>query len=1823
MPWLPLPQIAFAVAIYPFAAQEPADLPLEIGDELYIIEQGGENGDWFRGYLLAPPSLLAGLTSSKDQALEARVFSGIFPRSCVEVRELLGDLLEYSDLNLWSHEMLNSMVSGDDMIEGMSLDKSNIKADSKQKHITLRKSRKYNSIKVKNLSELPTRDPCASKPPAPVPMLKVGDETPTSSEEPLVDEISSCLREWQSTHLHRLLLSGEYQLLDKMSSLFHSLDMSRQILLNGFLTRFELEKLRENVVWELVQGNKLFNGEVIVRDLSERGRIMARDDSIIELTRSQSNMSLLDEQPQLSQDKSNIHHLLLEVKTFIGTSTESTKLVLFLASKAPGRPYTTLSENYIVEIPPNRSLTDIAKADTMRTLFADLTSADFGDLNTSNDNLYLVVKVQNLRHITSKRNRERTFSKDGQTNGIIPQTSNSIGRVGLKKFKWGGKAQRTTFSRHHSGNSIRSSIASESGYFQSLSRDGPPHSSPHPGNVDEKKGVIQSVYKTNSIGVLKINDILKRQEECEHIINMWTPVPEYHENITENFEEVLNESNNFDSSRKSERLQLQLKAFNFPDAEDLIKASPSLLSGIVITNKMTFSGAPKRPRSDIYLTIDEAVLPRQALLARVPGSSGNYAPLSQNMTGQNLQVTLEVHDTNGGIIENCIFASSNSTPQSSWESLVAIRGESWKQNVRLVIPDLKVPTSHLVMELADVPNDPFAICHLPLWNNQAVISNGHHSLLLYRYDESVKLSMETEDKTGFLSQTWNALKKNGVGKDEVISGPIATLRVQTHLCSTHFLQDKVLLGLLKWKELRIEEVLESLKRLVFTPAIEIVKHLDDVFNALFGILANQTGNDDSEDLIFSALVTVLGIVHDRRFQISHSVDHYAMNQFNHPFVATCLIRSFTRLLSKPLDPDSSRQLRATFKVVKYILRFITEARAQQRKKEAGIGITGTTSSFNRNLRNIFKALDEMMRCDSPALVGSKTLAVQYFHSWLPELTSLLSKEEIFHIAIDFMDSCADVKGKLILYKLVLIINYSKLDLFSELDQRRALCMNTVRWIHPLWDKNEENDSQWQDQVRLCCSIVASQAQDLVNEIPDYIPKIISSYIGLSAVSKPLKSDTQRLSLLFPTTYPFPSKKISTSANFNESLIELAAVLAAISMQPAGMQLELAAGELAKLLEDMLNVHLSILQCEAFPANWLSVHIHYHKSTMRTLEYIGGILLESYIPEPDDADSYNTELWKAFFTVLLKLLGSNTLALETFPEQKRRAIWKIAGDLRETGADLLRTSWYAIGWETNSEERARFDLSRMGGYQVQYVPCLVGPIVELCLSVHEGLRKVAVEILRSIIVSEWTLSEDISVIQTEMIDSLDELFKNKPLTESALQRLFINELEVLFENLSKIPNDPLYESIRELVSTTSQFLDLLVAVYDSDFSGEAAHLINRLRLMEFLRDMRKEEILIRYIHQLVQLQSDAGNLAEAGHSLRLHAELYDWDTTRIVPALVDPEFPVQSHFDRKEKIYFDMIKLLEDGEAWGSAITAYQELQIQYQENTYDYSKLANVHRAIGSIYEILAKSDKLVPRYYRVVYKGLGFPPNLRDKEYIYEGHPNEKLASFQYRMQAAHPSAQITNNTPEDFEGQFLQITTLSPYRDLNHPVLQRVRIPQIVKDYLLCFMPQSFSTTHRRHTSGPVAEHVAEKLIYKTLDRFPTILRRSEIESVTRYTMGPLETGLERLIRKIAEITTIEKRVIRGEHEMAPLLIEALKNSVHPIPESPISQYRSLLPEASLDENNESVEPVLKPLQIALKTALIDFAIMIRRCILMFSESDRQHLLTEEERESLIQGI
>ncbi|KAI5787677.1 hypothetical protein DFH27DRAFT_592401 [Peziza echinospora] len=2008
MPWTPLPRIAFAIATYPFTPTTRDDLPLELGDELYIIEQCAD-GQWFRGYLVAPPSLLAGLTSVKGQTLEARVFSGIFPAVCVDIKEYLTTEVPPAPPQLTILEVEVDSADGgsdteteaeepdayeqpsqddddheDDEDEESRYGRSNARNEdgydvhegvgegemipgglgvppparrkisrlssfgntagalngTRPHHddVTTRKSaegrknqrRRSSTRRLTTISSAgnsvagqlasPTTAQSAGnrrrnhssaaavqqigppttpggtriRPPAPVPMLKVGDETTTFESEPLIDEIASCLREWHAANIHELLLTRQYPLLDQVSQLVQDLDIARRQLLHNVLTKAELTATRESTVWQLVRGNKLLSREIIVRHPGS-GRILTGEDSSVEITTLQSQMSLLEAPHVVINEGVTLHHLLLDLKAFVGIALEPTTLVFYLANKSN----VPISETFTVELTHQGVPVDPGKLGLLQTLFVGLTTRD-----TSED-IYLVARVYTVHSMlvggsagngvaVPVNHHSHHFKERELPNGNSNSGTNGAptARQQLKEDKEAKRELQRELNQQINGNNINGATTSPtkepklSGRISVLFSQKPGHplhnskenqftaaaqekssraltAKGSMGNMltNNEPGAHHTTRKVKSrdgksdgesngnappvpslqpkrveyrralgVGVLDVGRFIRQEAGTEQVMRVFVPAGSSGGGMSlgggghgdksgvssgasktgggEDWDRLVRDviesrTTKFEKSAKADRLHLYLRAFSHPDAAALVKATPTLLHKVNTTQKIGFSGAPTRPRSDIYVTLNCPHLPRHALLLH-PRTGSVALPPNSNFNA--LQIALEVRRPSGERIKDCIFPSSNMSGKTVWKSTVVSREESWNETIKLVLDEDEVPNVHLFMTLSSVPNHAVALAYLPLWTGEAFIKDGEHPLLMHRYDESTATPMATNSGGGgYLTLPWTA-GEEGWAAQVALGGAAAGINVSTYLCSTRFSQDEVLLSLLKWRSLEQPDLVAVLKKLVFVPELEIVKLLKEVFDALFGILVDHAGREEIEDLVFVALVTVLGIVYDRRFNLEPIVDEYAEKYFNYPFATSCLLRSFTRLLSNSTDPDAAKKLRATFKVGRHIFRFIVVAREKQRGKEAAIGINAS-QSFAKDLHGIFKLLEGLMRNTSPMLVGTQTLAVQHFHMWLPELVGMLSTEEILLIAIDFMDACADVKGKLILFKLVLIVNYSRSSLFSHPDSRRALTVNTVRWLDPHWGKTDDAGVQYREQVRLCCSVLASQVGELGEEVSEYVPKLVDSYKAILIASGG-GQEKETLSLLFPRAYPFPSRPINGRPVFDEALVELAGILAAVSSVPTGLHIDLPEDQLAEFLMSDLQVHMSILNCEAFPQTWLSVHIYQHKSTMRTLETLAGILVDSFLPDPDDADRFNMELWQAFFSTLLMLVGSDALALETFPEQKRRAVWKIAGDVREQGADLLRRTWEAIGWETSAEDKRRFGLEKMGGYQVQYVPGLVAPIMELCMSVHEGLRSVAVEVLQTMIVSEWTLSQDLSVIQAEMIDSLDRLFKSKSkhFTESITQKLFITDLNSLFGPLAMIPNDPLAITVTQLLQTIEEFLDLLVAVHNTPL-GEAYTIMDTLRLMDFLKDMRKEDMFIRYVHQLVSVQLEAQNYVEAGLSLQLHADLYAWDFEKKVPALIDPPFPVQTSFERREFLCLQMIQHFEDGKSWENALETYKELAYQYENVIFDYNKLAKAHRAMAKIHENVMKGDIFSPQFFRVAYLGLGFPMGLRDRQFIVQGNYWERIGAFTDRIQQQHPNAKIISTANIDsVEGQYIHITAVNPEHNHFHPVFQRSKVAPHTRDFLLGLRPKEFS--HSRPLGGekrPPAGMWLEKTIYTTAETFPTILRRSEIISIRHVRSSPIENAIDAITKKTQELAGLEKKLSSGEGrggEVAQgregnvsILSMTLTGAVDSPVNGGVGQYKPLL-EPSEDDDEEEQKPELV---VALRTAILDHVGILKKCL------------------------
>lgn len=339
----------------------------------------------------------------------------------------------------------------------------------------------------------------------------------------------------------------------------------------------------------------------------------------------------------------------------------------------------------------------------------------------------------------------------------------------------------------------------------------------------------------------------------------------------------------------------------------------------------------------------------------------------------------------------------------------------------------------------------------------------------------------------------------------------------------------------------------------------------------------------------------------------------------------------------------------------------------------------------------------------------------------------------------------------------------------------------------------------------------------------------------------------------------------------------------------------------------------------------------------------------------------------------------------------------------------------------------------------------------------------------------------------------------------------------------MPQDPLSETVGNLLRTVDEFLDLLVAVHNTPL-GEAYQIMDTLRLMDFLKDMRKEDMFIRYVHQLVTVQLSSNNLVEAALSLRLHADLYTWDVNERVPALSDPDFPEQTAFERREQLFLEMIGYYEDGKSWENALETYRELADNYEHIVFEYGKLSKCYRAMAKLQQAILEGSRTEPKFYRVAYYGMGFPSGLRDRQFVVQGGPWEGFQMFADRMMMQHPAARLVESAVDSVEGQFIQISPVSPEINYAAPSFRKQRVPTNVRDYLTRRGIRAFSVTHLE-TDAPV-DTWTEKTVFITIEGFPAILKRSEVMDSVIVGVSPVERAIEEVLRRTKQLAELEQR-------------------------------------------------------------------------------------------------
>jgi hypothetical protein len=527
--------------------------------------------------------------------------------------------------------------------------------------------------------------------------------------------------------------------------------------------------------------------------------------------------------------------------------------------------------------------------------------------------------------------------------------------------------------------------------------------------------------------------------------------------------------------------------------------------------------------------------------------------------------------------------------------------------------------------------------------------------------------------------------------------------------------------------------------------------------------------------------------------------------------------------------------------------------------------------------------------------------------------------------------------------------------------------------------------------------------------------------------------------------------------------------------------------------------------------------------------------------------------------------------------------------------------------------------------------ILSSVCAASLTLHDRVRINALSVIADIIAIELYSFGELCHVQHALISTLDRLVMSENKGDEAICARITVELDAALEQRLQIDHrTDLLITGKRAVDSLCRFLSLLLQIRslpvdDDEFMDE--RITSTLKLMKFIQVIEREEIYIKYVHQLVQLHLDSRNFIEAALTLRFHADLLQWDPSDKLVDIPELSLPIQSSFSRKEGLYMKMITYLDQGSAWELCVDICKELAYQYETTLYDYTKLGEILQRQATFAENIVKKERCFTEYFRVGFYGRGFPASNRNRQYIYRGLEWEKMASFVERMQNRHPNAQllpskiansisITDDQLKELnstlDGQYLQITSVTPIPDTDEiPCLSNPNAPDSVKKYY------SFNNVSKFSFSRPVTKEGAsdkadesskpesdflnlwtEKVDFECEDKFPTIVRRSKIISSHASVISPIENAVTAMENKNKELISLEKKYsalipksTRHYTSMTqPLNINPFSMSLNGAVDAPVNGGVPLYKKAFLSKEYWEKNPDMRHWIQRLQTAIYD---------------------------------
>lgn len=1266
---------------------------------------------------------------------------------------------------------------------------------------------------------------------------------------------------------------------------------------------------------------------------------------------------------------------------------------------------------------------------------------------------------------------------------------------------------------------------------------------------DQHKRLNEGIRRPFGVAAFDVTDILKGKVESDGEKHFFIPFMQCMEKDTldSTIRKLLSLKGEIsEKDHKGQGLWISYKLL-LGDLEKARGDSPHLISQYTkIARRMGFPEIilPGDIRNDLYLTL----------------ISGDFSSKASN--AKNIEVTIRACNDKGMVLSEAISIGPGLPLGSEYKSVVYYHEEKpkWMETVKISLDIEDFRNAHLKItykhrssnESKDKNEKPFAFSFIRLMNeNGTTLKDSVHELLIYKidskkYDEtdsnvsyfklpSTRAELETKIPKATYSNSGSSLKLafSNISVPGLTLNPRDVCLVSSIVCSTKLTQNIDLLGLLKSPPSTNDEELKAcLLAFMKVDGEDIVKFLQDILDSLFKTLTDKE-SDEFVDLVFKALVFVVGLISDTKYQHFRPVlNVYIEKTFSAALAYNKLIIALRRYIDKlsagrlqcssdklngpsaldasigsvHRDFNDSQFVISMMKSLEFLFKFVVRSRClfleSQRLQRFDHVSLDHMIEFT-SMQDLLISFTSLMSPRSKASIEIQALCLKYIPPAIPEILIVFERKTLSHILTELITRVPYEKLKQ--QKLIFMLDIIQCDcLFGDPEARKILLPVFSEHIHHFLEKKTELDYSVQVLSEILIALSHRPSDEIEADIADLMMALLRTVI-LAVIGR----GRDQLLIGNLVAIMIDILRLMTPGHYDKY-----------------MELYSDHRQLLEFLIELLLVFKDLVCAPVYPIDWIEMLMLQNYVILTSLKQFAMKIRERFV-----GTHFEYQLWNNFFHCAIAFLTQKALQLENFSLTKRNKIYDRYRDMRREAASEIRCMWFHLDTHT-----------------IEFVPDLIGPFLEVALIPDQHLRKEIIPIFFEMMQCEFysarvPTQRTFKGCEDEMITQLDKMIEAGK-GDINFRELLKREIEDKFENHSHMREKGL-KFVNMVDKLIRRLLEYRAMLNDDVEENQECLMICIVNLLEFYHKHKREEMYLRYLYKLVDLHIACENYTEAAYALLLHATLLHWTDEPLPPQLRSERNPEsKSHRELKENLYKTIIDYFEKGQQWEEGLKVCKDLIIKYERDILDYVQLSNLYQKMATLYDHIVKQTRIKRDYYRVAYYGKGFPAFLRNKVFIHRGKPYERLGEFTKRLMdmfpncikldpLASPDQEIT-----DSDGQHLQIKTVDPLVELKDRFRGKLLHPHIISFYEGNQVQKfSLSRIFKRESywgENEFASRWVERTVMKTQYPLPGILTCFMVTEVNSSEFSPIEIAIEDMEKTKSDVI----RAICSHHYQLPNL-------------------------------------------------------------------------------------